>query len=408
MMAESGRNKLLESKMSESRLRNFREGIGNTRQRLVELGDKAAAVIACRVSPKQKQEIVSLVRQEKPEINTLAIGDGANDVNMIIAAHVGIGLKGVEGQQAARASDYSFGEFKHLRRLLLYYGRECYRRNTTLIHYNFFKNMVWVLPQFWYAVYNMFSAATLYDSYLLQFFNLLYASLPIIIFAVFDEEKPDYVLISVPRHYDLGRLDMEFTAFEFWKSVVNGALQAIAIAYISVHCIENNFSSPDGYNQNFYMTGLIAYTLCVIVVNIKIFLLSNKQILLNILIVIGSLLVYLISLVIFNVLSFTNLHLIFSHMITLSNFYQGVFLAIVATNFFDMAVKRFQYLGVQMKTKETIYDLPKKEEIPLIPVRTSSPPSEILNGERVPGLQRNNTGFAFSGGNDVEPADYMN
>ena len=30
---------------------------------------------------------------------TLAIGDGANDVNMIVGAHVGVGLKGVEGHQ---------------------------------------------------------------------------------------------------------------------------------------------------------------------------------------------------------------------------------------------------------------------------------------------------------------------
>lgn len=30
---------------------------------------------------------------------TLAIGDGANDVNMITAANVGIGIRGVEGQQ---------------------------------------------------------------------------------------------------------------------------------------------------------------------------------------------------------------------------------------------------------------------------------------------------------------------
>lgn len=80
---------------------------------------------------------------------TLAIGDGANDVNMITAANVGIGIKGKEGQQAARASDYHFGEFRHLKRLLYVYGRECYRRNTHVILFNFFKNMVMVMPQFW-------------------------------------------------------------------------------------------------------------------------------------------------------------------------------------------------------------------------------------------------------------------
>lgn len=30
-------------------------------------------------------------------MTSLAIGDGANDVNMITEAHVGIGIRGVEG-----------------------------------------------------------------------------------------------------------------------------------------------------------------------------------------------------------------------------------------------------------------------------------------------------------------------
>ena len=38
-----------------------------------------------------------MVRRYKPKSITLAIGDGANDVNMITAAHVGIGIRGVEG-----------------------------------------------------------------------------------------------------------------------------------------------------------------------------------------------------------------------------------------------------------------------------------------------------------------------
>lgn len=39
-----------------------------------------------------------MVRNQKTSVSTLAIGDGANDVNMITAAHVGIGIRGVEGQ----------------------------------------------------------------------------------------------------------------------------------------------------------------------------------------------------------------------------------------------------------------------------------------------------------------------
>ncbi len=116
---------------------------------LMKIADLCEAVICCRVAPKQKAEVVTLVRKTKPKVSTLAIGDGANDVNMITAAHVGVGIRGVEGQQAARASDYAFGEFKFLKRLLVYHGRESYRRNSLLILYNFWKNILLVLPVFW-------------------------------------------------------------------------------------------------------------------------------------------------------------------------------------------------------------------------------------------------------------------
>jgi phospholipid-translocating ATPase len=41
----------------------------------------------------------------------LSIGDGANDVPMISAADIGVGIAGREGMQAARAADFSFGQF---------------------------------------------------------------------------------------------------------------------------------------------------------------------------------------------------------------------------------------------------------------------------------------------------------
>ena len=59
----------------------------------------------------------------KKEGRVLAIGDGANDVNMINKSHVGIGIKGLEGGQAARAADYVVGDFQILRELLFNYGR---------------------------------------------------------------------------------------------------------------------------------------------------------------------------------------------------------------------------------------------------------------------------------------------
>lgn len=110
---------------------------------------KCNSILCCRVSPKQKAQIVSVVKQHNTNIVTLAIGDGANDVNMITAAHIGIGIRGVEGRQASRASDYSISKFKYLKRLLFVHGRESYRKNSFIVVYNFYKNIIFVIPQFW-------------------------------------------------------------------------------------------------------------------------------------------------------------------------------------------------------------------------------------------------------------------
>ena len=134
----------------------------------MRLAEKMKVVIACRVSPKQKAEIVNLVKTRYPDKTTLAIGDGANDVNMITAAHIGIGISGLEGQQAARSSDYAIGQFKYLRTLLLIHGREAYRRNSYVVGYMFYKNIMFVMTIFWFGMFSTYSGQTMFDDWLYQ------------------------------------------------------------------------------------------------------------------------------------------------------------------------------------------------------------------------------------------------
>jgi phospholipid-transporting ATPase len=75
---------------------------------------KFKCAVFCRTTPNQKAYMVSLVR--KAGFITLAIGDGANDVNMIQKAHVGIGIIGNEGKQAANCSDFAVAYFKDIKR----------------------------------------------------------------------------------------------------------------------------------------------------------------------------------------------------------------------------------------------------------------------------------------------------
>jgi len=66
-------------------------------EKFVGAAVKADVVLACRVSPKQKADIVQMIKFRFPNKSTLAIGDGANDVSMITSAHVGVGIMGLEG-----------------------------------------------------------------------------------------------------------------------------------------------------------------------------------------------------------------------------------------------------------------------------------------------------------------------
>ena len=84
--------------------------------------------------------LLDIIKENNPEKLALSIGDGANDVGMILEADVGVGIQGKEGVEAARASDYSLPEFCFLQKLLLYHGREDYRRNSYYIIYEFYNS----------------------------------------------------------------------------------------------------------------------------------------------------------------------------------------------------------------------------------------------------------------------------
>jgi phospholipid-transporting ATPase len=117
------------------------------------------SVICCRVSPLQKALVVKLVRNNVARTVTLAIGDGANDVTMIQAANVGIGISGLEGLQAARSADFSIGQFRFLQKLLLVHGGWSYSRISKVIVFSFYKNFTLYLIQLWYATNNQFSGS---------------------------------------------------------------------------------------------------------------------------------------------------------------------------------------------------------------------------------------------------------
>ena len=176
--------------------------LDNTESRniLLEIGCQCKAVICCRVSPLQKAKVVELVKSGKNCL-TLAIGDGANDVSMIQAADIGVGISGEEGLQAAMSADYSIAQFRFLHKLLLVHGRWCYTRVAFTILNFYLKSTVFTIILFWFQFFAGFSGAIIYEFSYMLFYNLVFTNLPILFYGMFDQFLPDSILRVVPQIY---------------------------------------------------------------------------------------------------------------------------------------------------------------------------------------------------------------
>ncbi len=87
------------------------------RGQFIDIATRLPVVICCRCTPQQKADITTLIKNYTGK-RVLAIGDGGNDVSMIQAAHVGVGIVGKEGKQASLAADFSITQFSFLTKLL--------------------------------------------------------------------------------------------------------------------------------------------------------------------------------------------------------------------------------------------------------------------------------------------------
>uniref|UniRef100_A0A3Q0R6B1 Phospholipid-transporting ATPase n=1 Tax=Amphilophus citrinellus TaxID=61819 RepID=A0A3Q0R6B1_AMPCI len=197
----------------------------------VDLAKHCRSVLCCRVTPLQKSRVVKVIR-EKLKVMTLAV-DGANDVNMIQAADIGIGISGQEGMQAVMASDFAISRFKHLKKLLLVHGHWCYTRLANMIIYFFYKNVqAYVNLLFWYQFFCGFSGSTMIDYWLLIFFNLFFTSLPPIMFGIMDRDISAEMLLGVPELYKTGQGEGDYRFTTFWVSILDAFYQSLVCFFI--------------------------------------------------------------------------------------------------------------------------------------------------------------------------------
>ena len=139
---------------------------------------KAPAVVCCRCSPTQKAQITEGIKKYTKMI-TCCIGDGGNDVGMIQAADVGIGIEGKEGKQAALAADYSITKFKYLKNLLLWHGRLSYKRSAMLSQFVIHRGLIISVIQILFSCLFYFVSIPVYSGILMLGYATIYTMFPV-------------------------------------------------------------------------------------------------------------------------------------------------------------------------------------------------------------------------------------
>ncbi|VVA90796.1 unnamed protein product [Arabis nemorensis] len=241
---------------------------------LLSLSLNCTSVVCCRVSPLQKAQVTSLVRKGAKKI-TLSIGDGANDVSMIQAAHVGIGISGMEGMQAVMASDFAIAQFRFLTDLLLVHGRWSYLRICKVVMYFFYKNLTFTLTQFWFTFRTGFSGQRFYDDWFQSLYNVVFTALPVIVLGLYEKD----VSASLSKRYpELYREGIRNSFFK-WRVVAVWASSAVyqsLVCYLFVAASSFGAINSSGKIFGLWDVSTLVFTCLVISVNMRILLMSNS------------------------------------------------------------------------------------------------------------------------------------
>jgi magnesium-transporting ATPase (P-type) len=166
-----------------------------------------------------------MIKDDDSEVITLAIGDGANDVSMILEADIGVGLFGKEGLRAVDSSDFAIAEFRFLWHLLFKHGRWNYTKIATMTNYFFYKNFIYSVIQMFFTTINGWSSTSIYPELFLTGYNLLFTAYSLVPYVCFNKDvypvkewDGEHIRKFIPNIYYPGQLSQQFNQplVSFW------------------------------------------------------------------------------------------------------------------------------------------------------------------------------------------------
>ena len=191
------------------------------------------SVVACRCTPTQKAECARAI-QSCTGARVCCIGDGGNDVSMIQAADVGIGIVGKEGNQASLAADFSVASFYYLCRLLLWHGRNSYRRTAKLSQFVMHRGFIISIMQGVFSAMASSIPISLYTGTINFGYTTFYTMAPVFSLVYDLDVLPDIAQMYPELYRDMGATASELSIRTFFKWLFIAGYQGGAIMIFTV------------------------------------------------------------------------------------------------------------------------------------------------------------------------------
>ena len=213
--------------------------IDHFQDQFIGLSTKLSAVVACRCSPTQKADVARLIRAFTKK-RVCCIGDGGNDVSMIQAADVGVGIVGKEGRQASLAADFSITQFSFLTKLLVWHGRNSYKRSAKLAQFVIHRGLIISIIQAVFSAVFYFSPIAIYQGWLMVGYATAYTMLPVFSLVLDRDVNEDVALLYPELYKELtkGR-SLSYKTFFTWLMI--SVYQGGAIMIASLVLFEGEF-----------------------------------------------------------------------------------------------------------------------------------------------------------------------
>lgn len=161
---------------------------------------------------------------------------------MILEANVGIGIVGKEGNQASLAADYSINQFSYIRRLILWHGRNTYKRSAVVAQYIIHRGLIIATIQALFSIIFYYVTIPTYTGLLMTGYTTIFNNFPVFSLMGDEDVHEEVAMKFSPLYKTLqkGRsLSIKTFFIWMWMALFQGSVIFLATIYFFYDAFTN-------------------------------------------------------------------------------------------------------------------------------------------------------------------------